>query len=259
MSTSTPEESASSASGHARRRPSRRVVSLIAVPMIIVWGASLFGQAIFPELIDEHPAWLLALNPQNRYLALVSGQLDAFTYYTVGFTRLLLTDPLWFLIGYWYGDAAVEWTERRTRTWGEMLRQGQKWFGKAAYPLIFLAPNNFICLLSGAAGMPARAFFAVNASGTLARLYVFRRFGEVFEEPIDDLIGWIGDHRRILLPVTIALTVLSVALEYRRGEPEVTSLSHLEDELDEAERELQSRRAAPAEPHAEGEQPDPRS
>lgn len=222
-----------------RRRPSRRVVSLVAIPMIIAWTMSQFGQAIFPRLVEDHPAWLLALNPQNRYLALTAGQLDAWTYYPVGFTRLLLTDPLWFLIGYWYGDAAVAWAERHTRSWGEMLRQIQRWFGKAAYPVIFIAPNSYICLFAGAAGMPFRRFVVVNATGTLARLYFFRVFGDVFDDSIEDVVGWIGDHQRILLPITIVITLVSVALEFRRGETEVGSLTHLEDELEDTERALE--------------------
>jgi len=37
--------------------------------------------------------------------------------------------------------------------------------------------------------------------------------------------------------------VLSIALEARRGETEVESLVHLDDELEDAERELERRRA----------------
>jgi hypothetical protein len=37
--------------------------------------------------------------------------------------------------------------------------------------------------------------------------------------------------------------VLSIVLEARRGETEVESLVHLDDELDDAERELERRRA----------------
>lgn len=210
------------------------------MPLIGVLIASWIGDASAPTLVDSHPAWLLALNPRNRNLVLVTNQLDALTYYTVGFVRLLLTDPLWFLIGYWYGDAAVAWMERRTRTWGQLLRQAEDWFSKAAYPLIFIAPNNAICLFSGAAGMPLRAFFVVNIAGTLARLYVFRVFGEQFQDPIDDLVSWIGDHRTLLLPISVGLVLLSIALEARRGETEVTSLTHLDEELDEADRELHS-------------------
>jgi membrane protein DedA with SNARE-associated domain len=141
------------------------------------------------------------------------------------------------VLGYWYGDAAVRWMERRTRTWGDMLRQIEQWFGKAAYPLIFVAPNNYICLFAGAAGMPIKAFFAVNVAGTLTRLYLIRRLGEAFESPINDFVHWIGEHRMPLLILTVALVIVSIALEAKRGETEISSLAHLDDELEAAAKE----------------------
>ena len=109
--------------------------------------------------------------------------------------RLVVSDPLFFLLGYWYGDAAVEWMERRTRTWGQMLRQIEKWFGKAAYPIVFIAPNNYICLFAGAAGMSIRAFVVLNVTGSMFRLWLVRVFGQAFEAPIDVVVDWIGDNR----------------------------------------------------------------
>ena len=222
----------------ARPRPSRRAVTLVAMPLVALVILSNVGDALAPSLVDRHPAWLIALNARNRNLALVTNSLDAPTYYIVATLRLLASDPLFFLLGYWYGDTAVRWMERRTRTWGQLLRQLERGFGKAAYPLIFVAPNNPICLFAGAAGMPLRAFFAVNLAGTLVRLYVIRRFGEAFEAPIDDVVGWIADNRIPLLVVTISIVLVSLALEARRGETEVTSLAHLDDELDDVDREI---------------------
>jgi membrane protein DedA with SNARE-associated domain len=221
----------------ADRRPSRRAVAAVGLPLIALVVAGYIGDAAAPTLVDSHPAWLIALNPRNRNLVLVTNSLDAWTYYGIGIFRLLLTDPAFFLLGYWYGDAAVRWMERRTRTWGDMLRQIEQWFGKAAYPLIFVAPNNYICLFAGAAGMPLKAFFAVNVAGTVTRLYLIRRFGETFESPIDDVVEWIGDHRAPLLVVTVALVLISIALEVKRGETEVSSLAHLDDELEAAAKE----------------------
>jgi membrane protein DedA with SNARE-associated domain len=164
--------------------------------------------------------------------------------------RLVVSDPLFFLLGYWYGDAAVEWMERRTRTWGQMLRQIEKWFGKAAYPLVFIAPNNYICLFAGAAGMSIRAFVVLNVTGSLFRLWLVRLFGKAFEAPLDVVVDWIGDNRGILLVVTIGLVLVSIALEARSGETEVGSLAHLDEELDEAD-------AARHPDQGEGTPPDP--
>ena len=60
---------------------------------------------------------------------------------------------------------------------------GRSWFGKAAYPLVFIAPNNPICLFAGAAGMSLPGFFVANLAGTLARLYLIRRLGDAFDRP----------------------------------------------------------------------------
>jgi membrane protein DedA with SNARE-associated domain len=140
--------------------------------------------------------------------------------------------------------------ERRTRTWGQMLRQIEKWFGKAAYPLVFIAPNNYICLFAGAAGMSIRAFVVLNVTGSLFRLWLVRLFGKAFEAPLDVVVDWIGDNRGILLVVTIGLVLVSIALEARSGETEVGSLAHLDEELDEAD-------AARHPDQSEGSPPDP--
>jgi membrane protein DedA with SNARE-associated domain len=221
-----------------RRPPSRHAVAAVTLPLVALVVMGYIGDALAPSLVDTHPAWLIALNARNRNLILVTNYLDAWTFYSIGIVRLLLSDPLFFILGYWYGDAAVAWMERRTRTWGQLARQAEGWFSKAAYPIVFIAPNNFICLFAGAAGMPIRAFFAVNVAGTVFRLWLIRRFGEAFESPIDDVVGWIGEYRIPLLILSVVLVVISISLEAKRGETEVTALTRLEDEIDEIEDEI---------------------
>jgi membrane protein DedA with SNARE-associated domain len=217
---------------HPDRRPSKRAVTLVAIPIIALIVCTNIGDATAPTLVDTHPAWLIALNPRNRNLVLVTNYLDAWTYYGIATARLLASDPLFFLLGWWYGDAAITWMEKRTRTWGKSLRRAEGWFSKAAYPLIFLAPNQYICLFAGAAGMPVAAFFAVNIAGTMFRLYLIRRFGGVFEGPLDGIVEWIGDNRVPLLVLTVTLTVASLLFEARRGETEVSAIANLDDELE---------------------------
>ena len=222
----------------ARRPPSRRAVTLVSIPLIVFVIISYVGDALAPSLVDRHPLLLIMLNARTRNLALVTNELDPLSYYGVGFVRLVVSDPLFFLLGHWYGDAAVHWMERRTRTWGQLLRQIEQWFGKAAYPIVFLAPNNFICLFAGASGMSLRAFVVLNTTGTLFRLWLVRVFGKAFESPLDSVVDWIADNRAILLVVTVGLVLVSIALEARTGETEISALAHLDDELeDEVERE----------------------
>jgi membrane protein DedA with SNARE-associated domain len=223
-------------------RPSRRAVTLVAIPIVAFIVATNVGDAMAPTLVDTHPLWLTALTSRNRHLVLVTNQLDAFSYYTVASLRLIASDPLFFLLGWWYGDAAITWMEKRTRTWGQSFRQAEGWFSKAAYPIVFAAPNQYVCLLAGAAGMSVPGFFVVNIAGTFFRLYLVRRFGEAFDGPIDGVVEWIGDNRLPLLGVTIAITVVTLLLEAKRGETEVASMARLDEELEEAADETEARR-----------------
>ena len=213
-----------------RAHPTRRVVTLITIPLIALTVISYIGDAIAPTLVIDHPLLLMMMNPRNRNLVLVVNQVDPVTFYVVGTIRLLLTDPLWFLIGHWYGESALRWAERRTRTFGETLRWFERGFSKAAYPLVLIAPNNWICLFAGAAGMRVVTFFVLNILGTIGRLILIRALGEAFEAPIDQLLEWIREYRTILLVVSIVTVVVLVTLEYRKGDSDIGALSELDDD-----------------------------
>jgi membrane protein DedA with SNARE-associated domain len=226
----------------AGRRLSRPVLVAVSIVLIGFIVAGYVGDALAPTLVDTHPLLLLLLNPRIRNLVLITNQLDAVTYYVVGTARLMVADPLFYLVGYFYGDAAVRWTERRAPTYGQMFRTAERYFGKASYPLVAIAPNSYICLFAGAAGMPLPIFFVLNGVGTVVRLYLIRKFGVAFDDPIDAVLRFIGRYRIPLLAVTVGLVAFSIWSERRAGETKVRSLGHLEEELEEAERELEHER-----------------
>lgn len=213
-----------------RTDPGRRRLAMLTVPIVGLIVATNVGSALAPDLVNSHPLLLIALNSQNRNLLLVTNQLDAWSYYLVGTLRLLVADPLFFLLGFWYGDTALAWMEKRTKTFGSTLRQWESGFKKAMYPVVFLAPNQWVCMFAGAAGMSLPGFFATNILGTLVRLYLLRRLGESFSAPLDDVLGWIGDHRTPLLVVSIALTVVYGILELRKGGPGLDELADLAEQ-----------------------------
>jgi len=245
VSTPTPEDGEQPAEATAevaterpaRQPPSPKVVAAVGTLLVIMVVMNWVGDALTTTWAKDHPAWLIALNSRNRILVLTTNNLDPWSYYGIGTARLLLSDPLFFLLGYWYGDAAIVWMEKRTQTWGQMLRQLESWFSKAAYPLVFIAPNNPICLFAGAAGMPLRAFVILNVSGTLARLWAIRVFGDIFELPISDLLDWFARYRLPLFIISVALLLVSILLEFRKGEPEITSYGKLDEELEQAARD----------------------
>jgi membrane protein DedA with SNARE-associated domain len=205
---------------------------MLIAPIVGLIIASNVGDALATTLATTNPLALIALNARNRNLVLVTNELDAVSYYVVATARLLVSDPLFFLLGYWYGDAAVTWMERRTRTWGSTMRQVERWFGKAAYPLVFIAPNNVICLMAGAAGMSVAGFLLTNLAGTVLRLYLIRRVGETFEAPIDDVLGFLAEYRIPLLILSVAMVTAISLFELRRGEGELEAVLHLDDDLE---------------------------
>lgn len=212
----------------ARTPPGKHTLKLLIIPVVILMLCTQVANAMWATLYEDHPLLLIALSSINRYLILVSDQLDAFSYYLVGTARLVVSDPLFFLLGYWYGDKALEWMEAKSPTYGPMLRTGQKWFGKAAWPLVLIAPNNWICLFAGAAGMRFITFLALNLAGTVGRLYLIRVFGDAFSGPIDDVRDFIGEYQMWFLAASVIIVAISLKGEFRRG-GDIEELVHLDE------------------------------
>jgi len=233
-----PQSSLVSRPPAVRPTPGRYTLALIATPLVILVIASYIGDALAPTLVDRHPLLLIALNARSRNLALTTNQLDALPFFLVGSVRLLISDPLFYLLGWYYGDAAVKWAERNTRTFGEILRLVERYFKKLAVPLVFIAPNNFICLFAGAAGMRPAVFLIANVSGTFVRLWIIRVLGNVFSGPIDWLLDLIAQYRIPLLVLSIVVVLATVASEMRRGTGELEGLTKLGEGLEEAEQRL---------------------
>lgn len=209
-----------------------RIRNLATAALLLLTVAGWTGDILLSYLIDTHPLLFIALNSRNRNLVLASPLLDAPSFYTVALVRLLLSDPLFFLFGRWYGDAAVRWMERKAPTYGQMLRSAERWFGKAAYPMVAIAPNNFICLFAGSAGMNPIAFVVLNVTGTILRLMALRKFGDVFSSPLERLTDFITEYRLQVFLVSLVLVGLSVWSERRSGGTDFEALEQIDREAD---------------------------
>jgi len=208
-------------------RPDRSRVVLVVIPIVALIVAGYTGDALTTTLADEHPLLLVLLNARSRILVLTTNQLDAVSYYLAAGLRLMASDPLFYLLGRWYGDAMVVWVEKRSKTFGEQVRLYERAFAKAAYPLVFIAPNPYICLFAGASGMKVGSFFTLNIAGTVARLYLIRRLGEAFNEPIQAVLGFFSDYRLPLFILSVALMALILWSDRRKGKDEIGSMLDL--------------------------------
>ncbi|NNF53732.1 MAG: hypothetical protein HKN03_04730 [Acidimicrobiales bacterium] len=204
-------------------------IAIAAISLVAAW----IGSFLAPQFVDNNPRLLIALNPRNSNLVLVSNQISDVSFFTIGFVRLVFSDPFNFLLGLYFGERAFAWVERRSRSYGPFVRDLERFFKRFSYALVFLAPNNIICILSGATGMKARWFFTLNAAGTLTRLILINEFGATFEGPIDSILGFVKDYRTpllILSGITVAWTIFG---EFRGDNTELKVLRDLEREVSE--------------------------
>lgn len=207
--------------------PPKPIVRIVIALVFLSQGAALFGDLVLAEFVDSRPGLLIALNPRNRNLTLATNQLDAVTFYVIGFCRLVASDPLYFMLGFWYGEKAIAWTERRSRTYGPLIRDGEQMFRRASYPLIFAMPNNIICAMSAATGVSLPVFIVLNISGTITRLIIIRQVGEVFASPLQRVVDFIAEYRVPILILSAVLVSWTVYNEFFAENSETRSLVDL--------------------------------
>jgi membrane protein DedA with SNARE-associated domain len=211
------------------------VRNLVIGTLVAMVAANWLGAIFLSVLVRDHPLAFIGLNAQNRNLALASGELSAGSFYVVGFLRLLAPDPLFFLLGRWYGDGAIRWMERKAPAYGQILRQLEGWFEKARYVVVAFAPNNPVSLFAGASSMSFGAFMAANVVGTVARLWLIRAFSSAFEGPLGSLKDFIGEYRWPILVLSVVGVGISIWADHRNGRGAIGDLTHIEDEIDEIE------------------------
>lgn len=211
---------------------SRRRLILLIAPIIALVIANNIGNVLFATLSTENPLLLIALSPPNRNLILASHQVPLAWYMIVGFLRLMAPDFFFYSLGFHYGEKSIAWMERRTPSFGTMMRQLETLFGKAGHVLVVIMPNNPVCLIAGAARMRKSVFWTLNVVGTIGRLIVMWLIGEAFQDTVDSVLQFIQRYRVPILVVSILLVGFNVAREWRAGNSEIQQLMDLETQLE---------------------------
>jgi membrane protein DedA with SNARE-associated domain len=226
----------------ARPTLDRRHVMLLVLPIVPMWAATQVAGALFPTLSTENPTLLILLSSANRHLivAAASAQtwLDAGNavpmalFAVIGVVRLLLPDPFFYAIGWHYGDRAIAWLERRTPTFGELLREIERLFAKAGWLFVLVLPNTYVCVIAGAARFNRKWFWALNVVGTIGRVIVMYFVGRALQDWIDKALGFVSDHRLPFLVLSFGIVGFTLIREWRAGTSEVQSLMDLEHEME---------------------------
>ena len=213
-------------------RPNRLRLRILLGLIVVLTATNTFGDIVGAGLVEEHPLWLIALNSRKRWILAVVPHTDVVPFFVVAVARQLLSDPLYYAIGRWYGDAGARWLERKMGEGGSFIRLLESGFAKASWPMVVLFPNPIICMLAGASRMPPALFATLNLGGTIAAIAIFRSFGDVFGGPIRAVTGFLDEYRIPIIAASAALFAVNFALSRKKGTSELESISKMEEELE---------------------------
>ena len=180
---------------------------LAAVPVGFALVAYV-GQIFFAELGKRAPLVLLSLNATDPVLLRVVGELPLWVFMTVGITRLFITDPFLYRLGYDYGPNAKAYLAAELGSRSRVIRTMdwlERWFPRAGWLLLFAIPGYPMCLLSGITRMRQLPFVVVNLAGTFTRLALVWWVADLFSGPLGAVIRFIN---RYSIPFTVAMFAL---------------------------------------------------
>lgn len=215
-----------------RPRPPRRTLVLLVTPIVVLSVVGTVTNALTPTLLAEHPQLLITLEARNRNLLLAASRVDAVPFVMIAVLRRLFSDPLYFLLGHYYGDGAVRWIEHKLGEGGSVVRVIERGFRRASKVMVFMFPGALVCVLAGATEMKVRTFVALNLAGTVAAVIVLRIFARALDGPVGAVQRFTDRNFRWLTLVTIGATLLWVVMQRKSGTSDVETLGEIEREIE---------------------------
>lgn len=215
----------------------RRRLAALLVPIGVFLVLANVGSVLAPSWAHAHPARLLAFDSRNRHLLLtVGGGIGPAAFFVIGFARLLVTDPLFYLLGRWYGGTAIAWFERTTGGANGTAAWISRVFAKAGDVLVVIMPNNIVSLLAGHTRMDWRRFAVLDVVGTIGRLILMWFLGRAFRKPLESVVDWLQRFQWPLIGAFAVIAIFNGLRSARAAVPVVEQLEHIAlDEDDQAE------------------------
>jgi membrane protein DedA with SNARE-associated domain len=198
--------------GNPWRRGATRPLLGVLVLTLVAGGV---GDTASPVLVIHSPLLLVALNPRARNVLLASLTVGVVPLLAVSLTRRLVAVPVLYRLGRIHGDGSLAWVDRRFPRTGRWTRRVERWFDRAAAPVVLLLPGALTAYLAGSARMHEAGLLVLSALGIMARLAVLLVVGDALAAPLTWLLRFIADHQWPLLVLSIALTAVH-ALRYRK-------------------------------------------
>lgn len=188
--------------------------ALLAGPITVVTALGIVGTVLTAPLAVHHPLLLLVLEARDRNL-LLARHVALVPYLVVGAIRRLCTDPLFYLLGRFYGPDAVAWLQ--SHGGGRIVSLTERAFRRAVYPMLVIFPGAIVCTLAGEVGVPPLLFGGIVIVRTVAALLLIRWVGNVFAGPIDALLAFFDHNLAVVTIVSAVATVAWVVMERRRS------------------------------------------
>jgi membrane protein DedA with SNARE-associated domain len=207
---------------------------VVGAAIITLVVANNFGNVIWAEWVIDQPLALLALNSSNKYLLATSVNTDLLAVLAVSTIRLMAPDPLFYAIGYLYGDRALKWAGDVFPGIHPVIEQARaddgsfRWLMTA---LLLIMPNNPVCLIAGVVRVPFARFLALSFIGTVGRILLMRLIGSIFSEQIEDLLEVVARYQRWLLLASIVFVVGYVTYQATRRKGLIGAVEELEEDL----------------------------
>jgi membrane protein DedA with SNARE-associated domain len=196
-------------------RPAGPVRAAVLALAAGLGSLTLVATALSPALAARRPLLLLALESPVRNMLLAS-RVALVPFLVVVTLRRVAGASVFFLVGRWYGDAAVAWLERRAGRHGAQVRRVERFVRGGAYPLVFLSPTAVVCVVAGAMGLPPLAFVLCAGGGSLALGAALHLAGDALRGPIAEVIRVFDRH---LIAATLTAVALAALWALRQWSP----------------------------------------
>ena len=175
------------------------------------------GSNIGPALVDENPRLVLALSSRNRNLFGAVPFIDQFSFWAIGFPRILAAGIALYLVGRWYGHKALSWVEGNLGELPAIYRWTERAVDKAGWLALILMPaSNVVCLLLGYRRMRPQVFVPLICLGIAIKLIVLWSLGKTFESQIESFLDAIEKYQWWVVGGLFALSFFQSA---RKGRP----------------------------------------
>jgi membrane protein DedA with SNARE-associated domain len=199
--------------------PRPRWTVLLVAGAVGLWVLGFVTTTLTSKLLKDHPLGLIALSPRYRNFILTASRIDLLPFLVVGVLRLLASDPLYFLIGKYYGDSAIRWFTRMmggADGGGKLIVKTEQWFNGSrkwvAYVLASFFAGPIVCILAGAGKMRTRTFFILDALGTVVVVLVLKLFAKPLDPAVKAIVRFNGKNVKWITIVAIIGVVVSLTL-----------------------------------------------